>query len=218
MDWEQEAAREEARYLDGLERLPDEGDRRENQLVRLAMAASGAGLARLMQGRGDAAAAWFERSAKRYRESFDLAPPGSWGRLIGAVKARVLAEQWDRAREEAAWALSQRPAQSDSPIGRYAAALAALVLDDGAEAARLADALRDEPDELFPRAVAVALGALAARDADEYRAAVRDVLRSFETRDAFLEDIPVADTVIVLEALAKQRGIAADLDSPLLPG
>jgi hypothetical protein len=43
------------------------------------------------------------------------------------------------------------------------------------------------------------------------------VLASFESREAYLEDIPVADTVIVLEALAEPRGIAARPRSDLLP-
>jgi hypothetical protein len=44
------------------------------------------------------------------------------------------------------------------------------------------------------------------------------VLRSFETRDAYLEDVAVADTVLVLQALASARGLAPTLESPLLPG
>jgi len=43
------------------------------------------------------------------------------------------------------------------------------------------------------------------------------VLESFETRADYLEDIPVADTVLVLQALAARRGMAAQLSSPLLP-
>jgi hypothetical protein len=44
------------------------------------------------------------------------------------------------------------------------------------------------------------------------------VLRSFEERDAFLEDTPVADTVLVLDALARERGMAVEpLASELLP-
>jgi hypothetical protein len=43
------------------------------------------------------------------------------------------------------------------------------------------------------------------------------VLESFETREEYLEDLPVADTVLVLQALAQRRGIAAELSSPLLP-
>jgi hypothetical protein len=43
------------------------------------------------------------------------------------------------------------------------------------------------------------------------------VLESFETRQEYLEDLPVADTVLVLQALADRRGMRADLSSPLLP-
>jgi hypothetical protein len=43
------------------------------------------------------------------------------------------------------------------------------------------------------------------------------VLESFETRDDYLEDLPVADTVIALQALAARRNLAAELTSPLLP-
>ena len=50
-----------------------------------------------------------------------------------------------------------------------------------------------------------------------YLIAVESVLASFERRDEYLEEIPVADTVLVLQALANRRGLAADLASPLLP-
>ena len=80
-------------------------------------------------------------------------------------------------------------------------------------AARLAEA----PEESFPRPVADTLAALAAGDGVAYLEAVSLVLESFETRDEYLEDIPVADTVVVLQALAERRGIAAGLRSPLLP-
>lgn len=218
MDWNVHAEREEARYADGLGRLPDEPDARQKQLVRVAMAAGGAGLARLMQGRRVEAAGWFARSAERFRESFAEAPPESWGRLIGAVKARVLAGDWDGAQTDARWALDQGPAEADSPIGRYAAVLALLVLGEDGEAASLAAGLRDEHEDAFPRPVADALAALAAPDASAYREAARAVLESFEERETYLEDVPVADTVAVLEALAERRGVAAGLSSPLLPG
>ena len=217
MDWEAHAAREEGRYEDGLTRLPEEPDARQRQLVRMATAAGGAGLARLMQRRRAEAADWFRRSAERYRESFEHAPRESWGRLIGAIKSRLLGGDWDGAREDARWALAQGPAESESPIGRYAATLAALVLEDDERAARLARSLQAEPEQRFPRPVADALAALATGDRDAYAGASARVLESFETRDAYLEDLPVADTVIVLEALAVPRGIAVRLRSELLP-
>lgn len=215
VDWEEHAEREETRYAEGLARLPDNPDSRQKQLVRVAMAATGAGLARLMQGRRAEASGWLARSAERFRESYEEAPPESWGRLIGALKARVLAGDWDGAAADADWTLAESPGGSESPIGRYAATLALLVLGGDADAARLAEGLRDE--ESFPRPVADALAGLGAGDADVYREAVAEVLVSFGDRDAYLEDIPVADTVAVLEALAGRRGLAAGLSSPLLP-
>jgi hypothetical protein len=181
------------------------------------MAATGAGLARLMQGRRAEAAGWFARSAERFRESYPDAPPGSWGRLIGAVKARVLAGDREGAEADASWALEQGPAAGESPIGRYAAVLALLVLGRDEEATATAAPLTEEPEESFPRPVAEALGALSAGDGAAYGDAAARVLQSFEGRDEYLEDIPVADTVIVLQALAERRGIAAPLRSPLLP-
>jgi hypothetical protein len=59
---------------------------------------------------------------------------------------------------------------------------------------------------------------LAAQDPIGYIEAIEAVLESFETRDEYLEDLPVADTVIVLQALAARRGMAAELSSELLPG
>jgi len=97
MDWDAHAEREESRYSDGLARLPEDLDGRQKQLVRVAMAAGGAGLARLMEDRSAEAAGWLSRSAERYRQSWDGAPAGSWGRLIGAVKSRILAGDWEEA-------------------------------------------------------------------------------------------------------------------------
>ena len=43
------------------------------------------------------------------------------------------------------------------------------------------------------------------------------MLADFESRSDFLEDLPVADTVLVLEALAERRGLAVRPRSALLP-
>jgi hypothetical protein len=218
VDWDGHAEREEARYADGLARLPDDPEGRQKQLARVAMAATGAGLARLMQGRRAEASGWLARSARRFRESHADAPPGSWGRPIGAVKACLLAGDDAGASANAAWTLELGASRSESPIGRYAATLALLVLGRDDEALPLADGLCREDDAAFPRAVAESLAGLAARDRRRYRDAVRRCLASFEERDAYLEDIPVADTVVVLQALAERRGLAEALASPLLPG
>jgi hypothetical protein len=216
-DWAAHLEREEARYRDGEARLSDarDGDSRQRQLTRLGNAAGGAGLALLMLGRDDDASVWLHRAAERYRESFAGAPPDSWGRPIGAVKALVLAGDWPAAEDAARWALDTGAADAASPIGRYAAALALLVLGDDERARAHADAIRVRDD--FPRAVGNALAYLAAQDVPGYAEAVEEVLDSFAERDEYLEDLPVADTVLVLQALARRRGMEAELSSPLLP-
>ena len=149
------------------------------------------------------------------RESYAEAPPGSWGRPIGAIKALVLAEDWAGAEEAARWALAEGAAEAESPIGRYAAALACSVLGDWEHARIHADAIRIRDD--FPHDVGDALATLAAEDVVGYVEAVESVLESFETRQDYLEDVPVADTVLVLQAIAARRNMAAELSSQLLP-
>jgi hypothetical protein len=216
--WRELATREESRYRDGESRLGTERDRdsRQRQLTRMGNAAGGVALASLMLGDHAAATEWLARAAERYRESYDDAPPGSWGRPIGAMKARILAGDWEAAAADAAWALDEGAASAESPIGRYAACLALLVLGRWEEARVLADEVRTH--EGFPSDVGDALAGIAAQDPIGYTEAIESVLSSFETRDEYLEDVPVADTVIVLQALAARRGIDVELESPLLPG
>jgi hypothetical protein len=216
-DWAAHARREEQRYRDGEGRLPgeEEPDARQRQLTRLGNAAAGAGLSHLMAGDTELAREWFARAVERYRESFPLAPPESWGRPIGMLKARILAEDWPGAEADAVWTLDQDAARSESPIGRYAATLALLVLGRDAEARVVADRVRAHDD--FPVPVGDALASVAGHDPLGYLEAVEAVLESFENRDEYLEDLPVADTVLVLQALAARRDLAADLSSPLLP-
>jgi hypothetical protein len=179
-------------------------------------AAAGAGLSLLMQGTTEDAREWFDRACERYRESWDDAPPGSWGRPIAILKARVLAGDRPGAERDAHWTLEQGADDATSPIGRYAAALAHAVLLEWDEVRIHADAIR--VDESFPRDVADALAALASPDPIAYVEAVESVLESFENRDAYLEDLPAADTVLVLQALAVRRGLEpAKLESALLP-
>lgn len=197
--------------------MPDaeDQDSRQRQLTRMGNAAAGAGLARLMGGDTAAAREWFARAVERYRESYELAPPGSWGRPIAILKARILVGDWDRAEREARWTLAEGAADAESPIGRYAATLALLVLGRDDEARVLADGLRARDD--FPEPVADALAYISAQDLLGYVGAIEAVLDTFETREDYLEDLPAADTVVVLQALAARRDIAAELSSPLLP-
>ena len=212
-DWDELQQRAVERYEDGAARLPEDPDARQRQLTRMANAAGAAGLAQLMSGGNGAD--WFARAAERYRESWGEAPPGSWGRPIGAIKARILAGDWEGAADDARWALEAGAAESESAIGRYAAALAYAVLGRWDDARIHADFARTH--EAFPSEVADALAFVAAEDVVGYVEAVEAVLDSFETRDEYLEDVPVADTVLVLQALAGRRDMAAELESELLP-
>ena len=215
VDWTERAARARERYADGAARLPDDPDERQRQLTRMGNAAWAAGLSLLMLGESVDAGEWLVRAAETYRESWADAPAGSWGRPIGAMKSRLIAGDVDGARDDARWALDAGAASSESPIGRYAAALADLVLEEEGDAAALVPTLRGV--ESIPPAVADGLAALAERDASAYDSSIRALVADFESRDEFLEDIPVADTVLAFQALALERGLTAALSSPLLP-
>jgi hypothetical protein len=119
------------------------------------------------------------------------------------------------AEDAARWALDAGAAEAESPIGRYAAALACSILGDWENARVHADVVRIRDD--FPADVADALAFISAHDVVGYIDAVEKVLESFEQREAYLEDVPVADTVLVLQALARRRGFEAELESALLP-
>jgi len=190
MDWRERYERAAARYAAGEGREPD-----ERQLVQLANSAWAAGLSLLMAGDREGAAEWLRRSAERYRESWQSGS-ASWGRQIGALKALLIAGA--DAGDAARWTLDAGAAEGESPIGRYAGVLALLVLGRDDEAAALVATLGDQ----FPRDVADALRALAVHDSGAYDVAVASVRRSFAEREAFLEEIPVADTALALDALA----------------
>ena len=214
-DWEERAARARGRFEDGAARLPDDPDERQRQLTRMGNAAWAAGLCHLMLGQRKEADAWLVRAAETYRESWPDAPPGSWGRPIGAMKSRLIAGDLAGAREDARWALDAGAADSDSPIGRYAAALALLVRGEDAGVSALAETLVGV--DAIPPGVTDSLVALATSDEAGYERAIRALLADFEARDEFLEDIAVADTVVALQMLAAERGSAVPLTSPLLP-
>jgi tetratricopeptide (TPR) repeat protein len=198
VDWRERYERAAARYAAGETRELD-----ERQLVQLANAAWAAGLSLLMAGEREEAAVWLRRSAERYRESWDAgAALDAWGRPIGAMKALLIAGE--DADDVARWALDAGAAEAESPIGRYAGALALLALGRDEEAVDVAAELGDG----FPGDVADALRALALGDADAYRGAVESIRESFESREDFLEDVPVADTALALDVLAAARGLA----------
>ena len=216
MDWQAKLAWAGAEHERRLVAALGPDEREDLRLAGIAGASWAAGLAALMLGRDDEARDLLLRAADEYDTSWRAAPPGSWGRPIAMIRCRLMAGDHEGARADASAAVAAGVLDAPGPIGGYCAALALLALgrdeDAGVVAARIADGLE-------PASVADALGTLARADGAAYVAARLAVLRSFEERDAFLEDVGVADTVLVLDALAAARGLEPPtLSSPLLPG
>jgi hypothetical protein len=150
------------------------------------------------------------RARDAYLASHTETGPASWGRLLGALKLAVLADDGvepvaRRAVEEAAGA------GAGSPASAYVRALAEVALGRRPEV----DALLGEGGA-FER-TGRALAALAAGDREGYAAALATILADFEARDAHLTGVAFADTAAVLERLAKARGMSARPRSALLP-
>jgi hypothetical protein len=193
-----------------------DGEREDLRLAGIAGASWAAGLSALMLGERDEGASLLRRASGEYATSWHAAPRGAWGRPIAMLRCRLIAGDTDGAQRDAEAALAAGAAAAAGPIGGYCAALALLAVGRDAEAGAVAARIAEEG--LEPAAVARALVALASSDEPAFERARRDVLRSFEERDAFLEDVPVADTVLVLDALARQHELdPSPLPSPLLP-
>jgi hypothetical protein len=207
MDWIPFVRERQSRYQE------QHGELDERSRVRKGNVAYAAALGLLMAGDPDARG-WFRNAAVCWRASWQGGE--SWGRPIGAVKASLLAGDEAAVEENARWALELGTEHAASPIGRYAAALALLALGRWPDARIVADTLRERDD--FPHDVADALACISAADVVGYVEAVDSVVKSFETRADYLEDARVADTALVLDLLARRRGIEVDLpQSDVLP-
>jgi len=164
-------------------------------------------------GEWDRARRLFAEAASHYRASWKLASRTSYGRLVGLMKAAILAGAGE---EEAAFARAEMEgADEHSATAAYVRALAATIGGDDAEALRWA-AVMHESAGAFARTSA-ALEAVAKGDAEAYRGALAEIVRDFEERPQHLTGVPFADTALMLECLAGRRGLCAGLSSPLLP-
>jgi hypothetical protein len=215
VDWNERFEAATQAHEERRAQASEPADRPDLALAAVASASWAAGLSLLMLGRREEGAAALRRAADEYAISEAAAPGGSWGRPLAALRCRLLAADGEGAAAEARRLLAADAASEASPIARYAATLARLTLGEDEAASELAAGLRGRDD--FPAPVADALLALARGDGAAYASAVALVLDSFEQREAYLEDVPVADTVLVLEQLAGERGLRAELGSPLLP-
>jgi hypothetical protein len=216
VDWEAKLAWAESEHERRIASVAAPDEREDFRLAGIAGASWAAGLASLMLGRTEAAREWLRRAANEYDTSWRAVPPGSWGRPIAMIRCRLLAGDHEGASADATAAVDAGALDAPGPIGGYCASLALLALgrddDAGVVAARIAN------EGLEPAAVADALVAIARAEGAVYAAARLAVLRSFEQRDAFLEDVRVADTVLVADELARARGLElSPLSSPLLP-
>jgi hypothetical protein len=181
-----------------------------------AIALEGTAHRALLAGDATAAGDQLRRAAERYRTSWELAPPRSFGRLTGMLKALVIAGDETAARDAAAYVREQVSEDDASPPAWYALGIAALVDGDDALARRAAEGMRAAGVEPFLR-TADALDALARDDGAAYAAALAAIVADFEARDEHLTGVPIADTALMLERLAERRGLAAHPRSALLP-
>jgi hypothetical protein len=190
-----------------------EGEHRD--LMLAAIAAEGRAHAALLAGDHAAAGRAYAEAVDAYRASWALAPPRSYGRLVGLLKAAVLAGAARPAAVEVREALRDDPDADGSPVAAYVRAVAALVVGADEEVPARA-ATMEQRGEAFER-TALALRALAARDAAGYATALAAIEADFASRDQHLTGVAIADTAVMLERLAAERGLAARPDSPLVP-
>jgi hypothetical protein len=166
-----------------------------------------------LDGASEEACLTYLAAADRYRASWELASATSYGRLVGMLKAAIIAGQGESAAAYARHALEHT--EADSPTAAYARALAALVAGEDNEAVRWAGVIPGASDA-FDRA-ARAIVALANRDRAAYALALGEIVRDFERRPEHLTGVPIADTALMFERLAARRGMSAGVSSPLLP-
>jgi hypothetical protein len=191
----------------------DDGEHRD--LMMAAIAAEGDAHAALLAGDHETARAEYLKAAENYRASWALAPPKSYGRLVGLLKASVLAGEGTAAAGEVRSELADDPDAAGSPVASYVLAVAALIGGDDEAVAPLAEAM--EPRGGAFERTATALRALAAHDGAAYAAAAAAIEADFAAREEHLTGVAIADTAIMLEVIARERGLAAELESPLVP-
>lgn len=167
----------------------------------------------LLEGDPETARASFDAASELYRQSWEVAPPRSYGRLIGMLKSAVLAGGGNQNTDYVTRAVPDQDVTS--PPAAYTRALSALAAGDDREAARWAEVMREGPGP-FER-TAEAIAALATNDKAAYERALTAIVRDFEQRGNHLTGVAIADTALMLDELAARRGIRADVSSPLMP-
>ena len=187
--------------------------KRHQELLTDAIARDGDAGRALLAGRTEEARAALLEAAELYRSSWEEAPPASYGRLVGMLKAAVLA---GGGAAQAEYVRSQLgDGGAESPTAAYAQALAALIEGEDAAAREWSSHMRPGA-EAFAR-TADAIDALASRDGARCQTALSEIVRDFEQRADHLTGVAIADTALMLQELAARRGMEAELHSDLLP-
>jgi hypothetical protein len=195
------------------------GEPREHQrILRDALESEGAAYRRLLDGEAAEAREALGEVARIYRSSWEKAPPRSFGRLAGYLKASILA---GRAEEAAAFVRSEIGAAGDSPVSWYVLGLAALLEGDREAALRAAEGIREGLDGLRDprsfRLAADAIVALATCNESAFRGLIAAMVADVESRSAHLTGVAIADTALVFEQIAARQGIGSGIVSDVLP-
>ncbi len=186
---------------------------KRQELLTAAIEREGEAQRQLIDGHIQAARAGFREVAGLYRQSWEAANARAFGRLVGMLKASVLA---GGGAEEAEYVRSELAgADEASATANYARALAALISGDDEDAEARAGAM-DAGGDAFARTGA-ALAALAVRNRDAYARALEAIVRDFEQRSEHLTGVAVADTAVVLQTLAGRRRLKVAIESRVVP-
>jgi hypothetical protein len=186
-----------------------------HELMTAAIQRDGDAQRSLLVGDPVAAREAFVEAADLYRRSWEQAPPHAYGRLVGMLKSSILSGQADEAAAYARDALADEDPVTASATASYARALAALIERDDVDARRWSKQMAAGGDA-FDR-TAQAIAALADGDEPAYGIALDQIVRDFEQRQGHLTGVAIADTALMLQRLAAHRGMAAEVDSPVLP-
>ena len=186
---------------------------KHQELLTAAIEREGRAQQALLDGDVDSARSEFRQVAELYRQSWEAAHARAFGRLVGMLKASVLAGGGGDEAEYVRSALADP--DEESATANYARALAALIAGDDSDARACARRMGTGTDAFGRTAAAIA--ALAAHDEPAYAAALEAIVRDFEHRSEHLTGVAIADTAVMLQALAGRRGMDADIESPVLP-
>ena len=155
------------------------------------------------------------QAADLYRQSWEAAHARAFGRLVGMLKAAVLAGG-DGLSEASYARAALADADPGSETANYARAIAALIAGDDEDALAWA-ALHVARPPMHSRGP----GRRSRRSPRTTRRATPPRSRRSSATSSsaaeHLTGVAIADTALMLEVLAARRGMAAGIESPVLP-